>query len=29
MDTKGGKGDGMNWEIEIDLYTTTKYKVDN
>ena len=21
MDTKGGKGGGMNWEIEIDVYT--------
>ena len=21
MDTKGGKGDRMNWEIEIDIYT--------
>ena len=21
MDTKGGKGDGMNWEIGVDIYT--------
>ena len=25
MDTKWGKGDGMNWEIRIDIYTLYIY----
>ena len=30
MDTKGERGDGMNWEIGIDIYTIdTMYKIDN
>ena len=31
MDTKGGVGGGMNWEIGIDIYTLIfiKYKIDN
>ena len=28
MDTKGGRGGGMNWETGIDIYTNT-YKIDN
>ena len=30
MDTKGGKGGGMNWEIGIDSHMyTTMYKIGN
>ena len=30
MDTRGGRGGGMNWEIGIDIYIyTTMYKIDN
>ena len=29
MDTKGGKGGGMDWETETDIHTTAKYKIDD
>ena len=29
MDTKGERWGGMNWEIKIDIYIDTMYKIDN